>query len=288
VIFLPLLVSPQEFATLVNAAGADAVLTVPSIVRGLLPLAPPDGVLFPKVRWLMSCGASMLPGEKLDARNRLSSGFVQNYGSTMAGMVTLLETADIDLHSSSVGRPLPHVLVEIVNRDGAQVPSGETGDIRIRTPGAAEDLPSGERIPARRSDLIVDGWIYPGDIGFLDKDGFLTISGRSNDVIKRGGINVFPAEVEELLAGHPAVAESAVVGWPDPLLGEEIAAFIVLKGTAAPEEIIAWCRSRVQTDKQPRGVFLVSSLPRNANGKIVRSDLVARLPPRGAAPPSPV
>jgi len=281
VIFLPLLVSPQEFADHVISLKADAVLAVPSIIRGLLPLVPPERTLFPQVHWLMSCGAPMLPQEKMMARDLLSSGFVQNYGSTMAGMVTLLETADIDRHSGSVGRPLPHVLVEIVDADGNQLPTGQTGNIRIRTPGAAEDMPLGQKMQARQSDLIVDGWIYPGDIGSLDDEGFLTVIGRSNDVIIRGGVNVFPSEVEELLAGHPAVAEAIVVGWPDPLMGEEIAAFVVLKGEATPEEITAWCRSRIQTDKQPRGVFVVAALPRNANGKIVRGDLVARLPIRG-------
>jgi acyl-CoA synthetase (AMP-forming)/AMP-acid ligase II len=280
VIFLPLMTGAQEFADLVNESKADAVLTVPSIVRGLLPLAPPDGLLFPHVSWLMSCGAPMLPQEKLDARNRLSSGFVQNYGSTMAGMVTLLETEDIEKHSDSVGRPLPQVLVEIVDSEGEQVPAGATGAIRVRTPGAADDLPTAGNVSERESDLHSDGWIYPGDLGFLDQEGFLTIVGRSSDLIIRGGVNVFPSEIEEVIAAHPAVTEAVVVGWADPLLGEEVAAFVVLEGSAAPQEIIAWCRSRLQPDKQPREVFVVPAIPRNANGKLVRRELVARLPKR--------
>jgi acyl-coenzyme A synthetase/AMP-(fatty) acid ligase len=280
VIFLPLLSGPQEFSELVNNSRADAVLTVPTIIRGLLPLAPPDGLLFPQVRWLMSCGAPMLPSEKMEARDRLSAGFIQNYGSTMAGMITLLETKDIDQHAASVGRPLPHVLVEIVDDADCPLPPGEAGVIRVRTPGAASELLGRETFPERQSDLIVDGWIYPGDIGSLDSDGFLTIIGRTGDLIIRGGINIFPGEVEEMLAEHPAVVETAVVGWPDPLVGEEIAAFIVLKETKSPREILAWCRSRIQPDKQPRELFILSSLPRNANGKIVKKDLVALLPKR--------
>ena len=280
VIFLPLMVSAHEFAEFVISTKADAVLMVPSILRELLPLAPPNGVLFPHVSWLMSCGAPMLPQEKLDARSRLSSGFVQNYGSTMAGMVTMLETHDIDLHADSVGRPLPHVLVEIVDAEGNQLPAGEAGIIRIRTPGTAENLPGKGDLSARQSDLIIDGWVYPGDIGYLDQDGFLTIVARSSDVIIRGGVNVFPSEVEEILAGHAAVEEAAVVGWPDPLLGEEIAAFVVLKEHATPQEIIAWCRSRIQPDKQPREIFIVQAMPRNANGKLIRRDLVASLTER--------
>ncbi len=280
VFFMPLLTSPQEFVDIVNGKGVSAVLTVPSIIRDLLPLAPPEALLFPDVNWLMSCGAPMSPHEKLESCARLSSGFVQNYGSTMAGMITLLETAAIEEHIHSVGRVLPHVLVEIVDAEGSQVSSGETGHIRVRTPGAADNLPIKYSTAERQSELNPDGWIYPGDLGSLDRDGFLTIVGRSSDLIIRGGINVFPVEVETTLVEHPAVAEAAVVGWPDPHVGEEIAAFVVLKGEAMPREIMAWCRSRLQPDKQPRDVFVVTEMPRNTNGKLVKRDLLARLPER--------
>ena len=134
VIFLPMLTGAREFVEFVNGLNADAVLTVPAVLRGLFPLAPPDGVLFPRVRWLMSCGAPMSPEEKISACKRLSSGFVQNYGSTMAGMVTLLETAEIEGHSTSVGRPLPHVLLEIVDDQGHPLATGEKGHIRFGPP----------------------------------------------------------------------------------------------------------------------------------------------------------
>jgi acyl-coenzyme A synthetase/AMP-(fatty) acid ligase len=280
VIFLPTLAGPQEFADAVNDHQADSVLAVPAILRGLFPLAPAKGSLFPQVRWMMSCGAPMFPQEKKDARDRLSSGFVQNYGSTMAGMITLLETKDIDQHSTSVGRPLPHVLVEIVDEENRPLAPGIAGQIRVRTPGVACELPGKRDFPMRQSDLIIDGWIYPGDIGTLDSDGFLTIIGRTSDLIIRGGINVFPAEIEEMLAAHPAVAEVAVVGWPDSLIGEEIAAFVVLREAIPSPTLLAWCRSRIQPDKQPREIFIVPSLPRNANGKIVKKSLTELLPQR--------
>lgn len=283
VIFIPLLAGPEEFANAVNAHQADAVLAVPAILRGLFPLAPAHGHLFPQVKWLMSCGAPMLPREKMEARDRLSPGFVQNYGSTMAGMITLLETADIDRHSNSVGRILPQVVAEIVDDENRPVPTGEVGMIRVRTPGVAGELPEKENFPERQSDLVIDGWIYPGDIGVLDADGFLTIVGRTSDLIIRGGINVFPSEVEEMLCGHPAVVEAAVVGWPDPVVGEEIAAFVVLREELSSQAILAWCRSRIQPDKQPRELFVIPLLPRNPNGKVIKKELVAQLPHRGGS-----
>jgi acyl-CoA synthetase (AMP-forming)/AMP-acid ligase II len=227
----------------------------------------------------------MLASEKKQARDHLSPGFVQNYGSTMAGMITLLETRDIDAHIDTVGKVLPQVKVQIVDGDGRVLPFGEVGHIRVRTPGIAADLDDVKGIEQRQSDLVVDGWIYPGDLGSLDSEGFLTIVGRTSDIIIRGGINVFPSEVEELLGEHPAVVESAVVGWAEPMMGEEIAAFVVLREEVSPKAILAWCRSRIQPDKQPREVFVVPVLPRNANGKVIKKELVNRLPIRGDSQP---
>ena len=279
-IFTPLLVSPSDIVARVVKTGADSMLTVPAVVRSLMELASGSGPLFPEMDWLMCCGAPMLPQEKIDARDKLCRGFVQNYGSTMAGMITLLETADIEMHSQSVGRPLPHVLVEIVDSDNRPVPAGEMGQIRVRTPGAGADLSLAVDAPRRQSDLIIDGWIYPGDLGMLDGGGFLHILGRSSDVIIRAGVNVYPGEVEEVMSLFPGVIEVAVVGWPDKMLGEEIAAFVVVKDGVRPDALLGWCRSRLQPDKQPRQVFPIKAMPRNANGKLVRRDLIAQLPQR--------
>lgn len=161
VIFIPLLAGAQEFADAVNAHQADAVLAVPAILRGLFPLAPANGHLFPQVSWLMSCGAPMFPQEKKEARDRLSPGFVQNYGSTMAGMITLLESDDIDLHTSTVGRPLSQVTVEIVDSENRPLPLGEAGMIRVRTAGVAGELPGKENFPERQSDLLWTGGFIP-------------------------------------------------------------------------------------------------------------------------------
>jgi acyl-CoA synthetase (AMP-forming)/AMP-acid ligase II len=144
----------------------------------------------------------------------------------------------------------------------------------------AEPLSLGSGEDERTSDLLVDGWIYPGDIGMIDEHGFLKIVGRSSDMIVRGGSKVYPSEVERVLAEHEAVAEAAVVGWPDRKLGEEVAAFVVLRSSAQPQELLAFCRSKLHPDKQPRQVFIIEAMPRNANGKLVKRDLIELLPPR--------
>ena len=281
VYFTPILISSEELAETIERTGANAMLTVPATVRGLMGLADGAKPLFPGMQYLMSCGAPMSAAEKVAAQQALSPGFLENYGSTMAGMLTLLESKDIPMHGNSVGRPLPHVRVEIVDGQDRPLPQGEVGAIRARTPGVAQPLSLGDGEEERRtSDLLIDGWIYPGDIGALSEDGFLKIVGRSSDMIVRGGAKVYPSEVEGVLAEHEAIAEAAVVGWPDQKLGEEVAAFVVLRASVQPQEILAYCRSKLHPDKQPRQIFIVDALPRNANGKLVKRELVERLPPR--------
>lgn len=280
VYFTPILISSEELAETIESSKATAMLTVPATVRGLMGLAGSNAPLFPSMQYLNSCGAPMSAAEKIAARQALTAGFLENYGSTMAGMLTLLESKDIDAHGNSVGRPLPHVRVQIVDSQDRPLPAGEVGAIRARTPGVAQPLSLGSGEDERRtSDLLIDGWIYPGDIGAIE-DGFLKIVGRSSDMIVRGGAKVYPSEVEGVLAEHEAIAEVAVVGWPDQKLGEEVAAFVVLRASAQPQEIMAYCRSKLHPDKQPRQVFIVDALPRNANGKLVKRELVELLPPR--------
>lgn len=280
VIFTSLLISPRDLADAVRNSRATAMLTVPAVARGMLDLAPPEGVLFPGLDYMMCCGAPMTPQEKVDCLQRLCRGFVQNYGSSMAGMVTVLESADIEAHAESVGRPLDQVLVEIVDEQLRPLPPGEAGMIRVKTPGVASELVL-PGLEARSSDLVVEGWIYPGDIGVLDDEGFLSIVGRTSDLINRGGVNVYPSEIEQVLTDHPDVKEAAVVGWPDPLLGEEIAAFVTTSSAINPRELMVWCAARLHPDKQPREIRVLDALPRNPNGKLVRRDLIELLPQRG-------
>ena len=280
VYFTPIMISSEQLGETIESSQATAMLTVPATVRGLMGLAGSSTPLFPSLAYLNCCGAPMSAGEKVAAQQTLTAGFLENYGSTMAGMLTLLESKDIPAHGDSVGRPLPHVRVQIVDGQDRPLPPGEVGAIRARTPGVAEPLSLGSGEDERTSDLLVDGWIYPGDLGTIDEDGFLKIVGRSSDMIVRGGSKVYPSEVERVLAEHDAVAEAAVVGWPDRKLGEEVAAFVVLRSSVPPQEILAFCRSKLHPDKQPRQVFIIEAMPRNANGKLVKRDLIALLPPR--------
>ncbi|WP_423459090.1 class I adenylate-forming enzyme family protein [Ottowia sp. VDI28] len=124
-----------------------------------------------------------------------------------------------------------------------------------------------------------DGWFYPGDLGEMNDEGYLFLKGRSKDMIIRGGVNIYPQEIEATLRGHPAVLEAAVVGWPSREFNEEVAAFVIRKGEVDQASLTALCRQALASYKVPREIFFVDDLPRNSSGKIVKADLVSRLSP---------
>jgi long-chain acyl-CoA synthetase len=160
------------------------------------------------------------------------------------------------------------------------VAAGEVGEIAIR----GHNLMRGYwgREDATR-EAVPDGWLRTGDLARQDQDGYFFIVDRKKDLIIRGGYNVYPREVEEVLYEHPAVAEAAVVGIPHPTHGEEVAAAVVLKpgAQATPAELQAFCRERVAAYKYPRHVWLEAALPKTATGKLLRREVV---PPKGLAP----
>jgi long-chain acyl-CoA synthetase len=130
-------------------------------------------------------------------------------------------------------------------------------------------------LPEETAQVIRDGWLYTGDIGYVDADGYFYITDRKKDIIIRGGENLSPREVEEVLHQHPKVAEAGVIGIPDKVYGEEIKAFVALKAgkQASEEEIIAFCRERLPTFKTPKTVQFMEALPKNLLGKVLRAEL---------------
>ena len=170
-----------------------------------------------------------------------------------------------------MGRPVFGVEVEIVDDAHAPLPAGETGRLRYRGAAVATGfLRESEQDP----ETFRDGWFYPGDLASLDKAGYVYLKGRRKDVIIRGGVNIYPTDIESVLAGHPAVAEAAVVGVPDREFGEQVAAFVVVKQPTPADELIAWCRARIAAYKVPKSVYVVPELPRNSSGKVLKLKLI--------------
>ena len=175
--------------------------------------------------------------------------------------------------SGSVGLPLPGVEVRVVDELGTPLPPGEDGEVCVRSPGVMTGY---WRSPEATAEAVRDGWMHTGDVGHLDEDGYLYVVDRLKDLIIRGGFNVYPRDVEDVLLEHPSVAQAAVVGRPDEVLGEEVVAFVALSGEATPEELVAWCRDRLGRHKHPREVRVVDHVPLTSVGKTDRKALRRR------------
>lgn len=212
--------------------------------------------------------------------------FINAFGQTeTASTITMLPPDDHDLTGTaaevetklrrltSIGKPLDDVEVMIVTEDGEPVDGGEVGEIVARGPRMMTGY---WRQDDATRDTLKGGWLYTGDLAWQDEDGYIYLSGRARDFIKRGGEMISPEEVEMALAEHPGVAESAVIGVPDLEWGEEVRAVVVsADGSVTEQELIDFCRDRLAGFKRPRSVVFVDELPRNVMGKVLKRDLRA-------------
>ncbi|MGH7392165.1 MAG: long-chain-fatty-acid--CoA ligase [Candidatus Rokuibacteriota bacterium] len=220
-------------------------------------------------------GAAPLPVEIVEPFEKKFGGRLQEgYGLTEAAPVVSSHRMSGERRLGSVGQPIPGVQVRIVGDAERPLPPGEVGEVCVR----GENVMLGYyKMPEETARTIRAGWLHTGDMGRLDAEGFLYIVERKKDLVIRGGFNIYPREVEEALYAHPAVAEAAVVGAPDPVMGENVVAFVVLKpGQAATaEDVTAFCEARLARFKCPRQVRFVDALPKSPVGKILRKELRA-------------
>ena len=203
---------------------------------------------------------------------------VTGYGLTEGGTAAATRPGDDpETIATTVGRPRPGFELRVVDGDGHELPTGEAGEILLRGGSIMSHYLDDPAATAEAVDA--DGWLHTGDLGTVDERGNLRIVGRSKDLFIAGGFNAYPAEIENLLLGHPGLAEAAVIGVPDERLGEVAMAFVVPKAGAAvdPGEVVAWAREHMANYKAPRRVEVVASLPRNATGKVVKDDLRSRV-----------
>ena len=206
--------------------------------------------------------------------------FITAYGLTeCCGTATMCRREDpIEVVAATNGSALPGVELRVVEPSGANADSGAPGEVLVRgrnvTPGYWRDP------EATATAIDADGWLHTGDLGTLDAHGNLKITDRIKDLFIVGGFNVSPAEVEQVMARHPAISEVSVVGVSDERLGDVPRAYVILKpGRDATEsEIIEWCRERIANFKVPRAVVFADTLPRSATGKVLKREL-----PRGTS-----
>ena len=256
---------------------ATTTLLVPTILRRLLAEGrgdgEHDGQLFPDLRLLLCTGAILHEDERREVMRCLCPSFINYYGSTEGGGVSILSPEHGPEAAGSVGQAVFNARVQIVDEAHEPVEAGEIGRIRHRGPGVASGFFND---PEADKEAYHDGWFYPGDLGRLDPHGYLFLAGGSKELIIRGGANIYPAEIEAVLLSHPGVTDAAVIGWPSPEMGEEIAAFVT--GDGALDELMAHCREKLASYKCPKQLFALDSLPKSQRGQVWKLDLKALLP----------
>jgi acyl-CoA synthetase (AMP-forming)/AMP-acid ligase II len=225
---------------------------------------------------IMCCGSPMTPTLKRATRDRLGCDLIELYGLT-EGVITTLPPEDFDWKIESVGRPIPGQDIAIVGNDDREVARGTEGEIVGLGRLAMEGYHNRPDATAEATWVDDTGrrWLRTGDIGHLDKEGFLYIVDRKKDMILSGGQNIYPADIEAVMREHPSVNEVAVIGVPDPTWGETPLAVVVQRAPsqATPDELLQWTNARVGKQQRISRVVLRDSLPRNPNGKILKREL---------------
>ena len=269
-------IDPQEILRLVETKRVTQGFLVPAVILFLTQQPNAKEIDFASLK-AISYGASPISDELLlTAKNLMGCDFLQLYGLTeTTGGGTCLTPADHDPARGklrSCGKPLPGHEMRVVDGEERTLPPGEVGEILIKAPNVMKGYWNKEDATKK---AIVSGWFHTGDAGYFDTDGYLYIHDRVKDMIVSGGENVYPAEVENAIFGHPAVADVAVIGVPDERWGEAVKACVVKKpgAEATPAEIIAWARERIAGYKLPKTVDFVETLPRNPTGKVLRREL---------------
>jgi len=271
---------PNATLSIIQEHGVTKIFLVPAAIQVILQLPASKETDFSSIKHIVY-GASPIPLDLLkQALAAFKCGFVQLYGMTeTTAQTTYLPPKD---HESlnherlkSAGKALPHIEVRIENQEGNILPPGDVGEICIKTPSKMSGY---WKLPEETEQVIRQGWVHTGDAGYMDEDGYVYIHDRIKDMIVSGGENIYPADVEHAIFGHPAVADVAVIGVPDDKWGEAVKAIVILQDgvSASADGIIAFAKERIAAYKVPKTVDFVEQLPRNAAGKLLKKDLKAR------------
>jgi long-chain acyl-CoA synthetase len=222
---------------------------------------------------LCGSGGSAMPVELLRGFDAaFGCKILEGYGLSETSPVASFNHADRERKPGSIGTPIKNVEMRVVDDDGNELPQGEVGEIVIRGYNVMKGY---WQRPEATAETIVDGWLHTGDMGRIDEDGYFYVVDRKKELIIRGGYNVYPREVEEVLYEHPAVREAAVLGVPHDEYGEEVGAAVALKdgASATPEELRDYVKGQVAAYKYPRVVWLVDDLPKGPTGKILKREI---------------
>ena len=252
-----------------------SVATMLSMLLSTYPDGVPDGLKTNQLRFAM-CGSAPVPAEVLRRfEERFNCLVIEGYGLSESTCRSTFNPPDQRRRPGSCGVPIGNEM-RVVDEEDREVPNGELGEIVLR----GENILKGYyKNDAANETAFRNGWFHTGDIGYRDEDGFYFIVDRKSDMIIRGGENIYPREIDEVLYQHPAVAAAAAVGVPDALYGEEVAAVVVLKpgANATQQEIIDYCKARLADYKCPKTVHFVADIPKGPTGKLLKRELAKML-----------
>ena len=286
VLVLPQFDPEQVQQWLARSDGPTVVFLVPTMLHSVMGTPGAHDTSYPRLRLICYGGAPMPPALLRSAMQLFGCDFANCFGAgTENGSVTWLTPADPrraaageDWLLGSVGRPGVGVELRICDEDLNELPVGTVGEIVTRNNSTMSGYLG---MPDRSAQSLPgDGWFRAGDLGYLDEHGYLWLSGRANDMIIRGGENIYPLEIEHVLAEHADISEIAVVGVDDDRWGESVRAWVVLRpgSTTSPRELYDYCNARLATYKVPTEFWFVPELPKNASGKLLKRKMVGWSP----------
>jgi long-chain acyl-CoA synthetase len=279
---------PAALIDLVRGDGVTILAGVPTMYSAMVGAAPDAGPAdFASLRLAASGGAS-LPGEIIRRfEARFDCAILEGYGLTESTGAATFNGLHRERKVGSVGIALPGTEVRIARKEGPEPAVGEIGEVLVRGPMVMKGY---WNRPEATAQTLREGWLHTGDLGRQDADGDVEIVDRLKEMIVRGGYNVYPREIEEVLYTHPDIAEAAVIGVPDEHFGEEVGAAIVPRPGAAleSEQIRRWAKERLSAYKVPRLFAFVEELPKGATGKVLKREIVLDPARAEAASPSPV
>jgi acyl-CoA synthetase (AMP-forming)/AMP-acid ligase II len=269
-VVVPAKFSPLSFWQIArdhNATWYSAVPTIHQLLLARVKKDTPRPAGAEKLRFIRSCSASLPPQVMHDLEAAFGAPVLEAYGMTEAAhQMSSNPLPPATRLPGSVGRGTD-VGISIMDPEGKHLPRGERGEVVIQGPNVVRGY---ENNPEANATSFVDGWFRTGDQGFLDENGYLTLTGRLKEMINRGGEKISPREVDEVLLTHPAVAEAVCFGVPHTAWGEEVAAAVVLSGEATEPELLAYCKERLADFKRPKQIHITTAIPRTATGKIQR------------------
>jgi acyl-CoA synthetase (AMP-forming)/AMP-acid ligase II len=272
-VVVPAKFNPLSFWRVVTDHNATWYSAVPTMHQLLIarakPGVKPQGA--ENLRFIRSCSAALSPELLSQLEGTFGAPVLEAYGMTEAAHQMSSNPLPPRAHKpGSVGPNTGTTQIAIMDGSGNLLPAGERGEVVIR---GANVIKGYENNPDANATSFVDGWFRTGDQGFLDPEGYLSLTGRLKEMINRGGEKIAPREIDEVLLGHPAVAEAVAFGTPHPTWGEEVAACVVLKADgpgATPADLIAYCRERLADFKRPKQIHITAAIPKTGTGKISR------------------